>query len=42
MAAVGNGFLAFFVKTNTGDLDNRTDVIAARVGAEDQSGPHGG
>ena len=42
LAAVGNGFLAFFVKTNTGDLDNRTDVIAARISGEDQSGGHEG
>jgi len=39
---VGNGLLAFFAKTNTGDLDNRTDVIAARICGEDQSGEHEG
>jgi len=39
---VGNGFLAFFAKTNTGDLDNRTNVIAAGIGGEDQSGEHEG
>src|SRR3989442_16014518 len=38
LAAVGNGLLAFIAKTNTGDLDNRTDVIAARIGGEGQRG----
>ncbi len=32
-ASIGNGFLAFFVQTNTGDTANRTDVFAAMIGA---------
>ena len=31
LAAVGKGFLAFFVQANSGDLNNPTDVFAAKV-----------
>ena len=33
LAALGQGFIALFVATNSGDLNNRTDVFAARIGA---------
>jgi hypothetical protein len=35
LAGLGQGFIAFFVATNSGDLNNRTDVFAARIGAGD-------
>ena len=39
LAAVGKGFLAFFVRANSGHLENRTDVIAARIaGVEREHG----
>jgi hypothetical protein len=35
LAGLGQGFIAFFVATNSGDVNNRTDVFAARIWAGD-------
>ena len=32
LASIGNAFVPFFIATNSGDLSNRTDAFATRVG----------